>query len=142
MEKRTLSISQVSAGMRLAEPVTNANGITLMPAGIRLTPLFINRLKKWGIETLEVVAEKARETQSAPAPTRSTTSRTVSLTAEQEEFARSIATEVSRWFVNVRNDELMMQLRSVVIKRLVAHGRRGFINLLRRKPDADAEGNA
>lgn len=123
--------------MKLAEPITNASGITLMPAGIRLTPMFILRLKKWNIEAVEVVAEKTRHTTSAkvaqPQARSATTTATANtgMTAEQEQFARAIATEVSRWFVNVRDNPLMMMLRLAAIKRLVAHGPRGMINVMR-----------
>lgn len=133
--------------MKLAEPIANSAGITLMPAGIRLTPMFIVRLKKWNIDTVEVFAEAAPKgktevvaaTRAAP---KSSTS-TAGISAEQGEFARSIASDVSRWFMNVRENPLMMQLRNVVIKRLVAHGKTGMINIMRRPPESgEGEGTA
>ncbi len=136
MIKRRLNIAQVAPGMKLAEPITNAAGITLMPAGIRLTPMFIIRLKKWNIVMVDVFTDSPAENRSETSVTRvkrrasGTTSAT--LTAEQSEFARLVAGDVSKWFVNVRENPLMMQLRNIVIKRLVAHGKTGMINLMRR----------
>lgn len=120
--------------MKLAEPITNSAGITLMPAGIRLTPMFILRLKKWNVEAVEVYAEKTRNTTKTGIPNpqaRSAGTSTTSMTAEQERFARAIATEVSRWFVNVKDNPLMMMLRLAAIKRLIAHGPHGLLNVMR-----------
>lgn len=134
VNKVRLNINQITPGMKLAEPITNASGVTLMPAGIRLTPMFVLRLKKWNIETVDVFVEKAaggsvRTNVVRPRP--ATASTNSGLTAEQERFARAVATEVSQWFVNVRDNPLMMALRVAAIKRLVAHGPRGLLNLMR-----------
>ncbi len=132
MEKQRLNIARITPGMKLAEPVTNSAGITLMPAGIRLTPLFINRLQKWNVEALEVFVEKERESvrstrvmRNRPASSPTTA---IGLTAEQEEFARQVATEVAKRFVNVKENPLMMELRAVAIRRLIAHGKDGPLN--------------
>lgn len=133
--------------MKLAEPITNASGITLMPAGIRLTPMFIARIKKWNIDALDVLVEKKRQdTDSIPAPAAPggpaqagrpavrPQEQEITLTAEQEQFARSVAAEVSRAYVNMRSNPLMMMLRAVTIKRLVMAGPDSVINALRRGP--------
>lgn len=126
--------------MKLAESITNAGGITLMPAGIRLTPMFIARIKKWNIEELDVLVERKRETNSVRRPSGQAKQSPLAarggavdetLTAEQQEFARSVAVDVSRAFVNVKNNPLMMQLRAVAIKRLVMHGPNGIVNVIR-----------
>lgn len=125
--------------MKLAEPITNASGLTLMPAGIRLTPMFIARLQKWNIEAIDVIADKtddarppAGETTVTPKPRTRNEDGEYTITAEQEAFARAIATEISRNFVNVHDNPLMMQLRASAIKRLILHGPDGIINVLRR----------
>ena len=144
-----MRIAQIAPGMKLAEPITNASGVTLMPAGIRLTPMFIARIKKWNIESLDVLVEKQRSgstTQrlnnqssgSLPAQTPVYEDENT-LTAEQEAFARSVALEISRPFVNVKDNPLMMQLRAVVIKRVVADGPKGVVNVLRRIPNLNQE---
>ncbi len=144
MQKKRLGIAGITPGMKLAEPITNSAGVTLMPAGIRLTPMFINRLQKWNVESLEVFVEKERESVSSP-PTRvlksrSATSVAIDLAAGQEEFARNIALEVSRRFANVKDNPLMMDLRVIVVKRLIGHGEDGFLNRLRlpQVPGAEA----
>lgn len=151
LEKIRLHIAQITPGMKLAEPITNAGGITLMPAGIRLTPMFIARIKKWNIDTLEVLVDKVRTDQPEESGTRKTTTikprgqtsartRPASgggedaLSTEEEQFARSVASDVSKAFINVRRDPLMMQLRTIVIKRLVALGPDSVLNSLRRGP--------
>lgn len=133
MRKARLDIEKVASGMILAEPVTNAGGVTLMPAGIRLTPMFILRLKKWNVVELDVFVEDRREERPASAELRrsSHTTASLNLSAEQEELAREIAMDVSRRFVNVKENPLMMQLRVSAIKRLVAHGQTGLLNRLR-----------
>lgn len=150
--------------MKLAEPITTPAGITLMPAGIRLTPMFLVRIKKWNVEELDVFVERSAtsssrrkkklsetQTQTKPAAqdsTRRTSSDTKTgagkktaprpsdtrtLTAAEEEFARSTAAEISRAFVNVKQNPTMMLLRVAVIKRLIMHGRDGVVNILRRE---------
>ena len=138
--------------MKLAEPITNSAGITLMPAGIRLTPMFIARIKKWNIDTLEVLVDKMRtDAVEEIEPRRTTAIRPHTptgvrdrsgagaggdgaLSESQEEFARSVATDVSKIFLNVRQNPLMMQLRAIVIKRLVVKGPDSVVNSLRRGP--------
>lgn len=134
-----MPVSQISPGMKLAEPITNTNGLTLMPAGIRLTPMFIARLQKWNIEAVDVLADKqedarpaAGETTVAPKPRPRAEDGEYTITAEQEAFARTVAMEISRNFVNVRDNPLMVQLRASAIKRLILHGPDGIINVLRR----------
>lgn len=138
MTKVRLNINEITPGMKLAEPITNSSGVTLMPSGIRLTPMFIVRLKKWNIESLEVFVEKRRATVPVEGqrPRDTNTRVGVQMTAEQEEFARSIANDVSRRFVNVRENPLMMMLRNVAIKRLIAHGPDGMINVMRSQDEA------
>ncbi len=142
-----LKIEEVVPGMKLAEPITNASGVTVMPTGIRLTPMFIARIRKWNIEALDVLVDKsrpdtaarraatARKAAEAAHPRETPRDGERALTAEQEEFARATAVEISRPFVNVKTNPLMMSLRAAVIKELVAHGRRGIVNILRHPPD-------
>lgn len=47
-------IDQATAGMVLDQPVTNANGRTLMPAGVELADKHIKALKMWGITDVSV----------------------------------------------------------------------------------------
>lgn len=125
--------------MRLAEPITNANGVTLMPAGMRLTPMFISRIKKWNIESLEVLVEEEKPPAAATKPI----ARPIldpNMTAEQEEFARAIAADVGKRFLNVKNDPLMMELRMIAIRKLIAHGPDGFLGLMRMNAAPEGEG--
>lgn len=151
LEKVRLSVAEITPGMKLAKPITNANGSTLMPAGIRLTPMFIARIKKWNIESLDVLIDEKESQPEATsesarikaAAARGSGDDDEELSEEQLEFARGVAAEVSARFVNVRDNPLMMQLRAVVIKRLVMHGPDGVVNVLRQwqtPPPANGEG--
>ncbi|MCD8351631.1 MAG: hypothetical protein LUC93_13570 [Planctomycetaceae bacterium] len=152
MSKVRVRTDQLTPGMKLGEPITNANGVTIMPSGIRLTPMFIARIRKWNIDAIDVLQEtKAAATSDAGEATTevgpeaeaqsSQNTRQLSdrLSNEQADFARTVALEISRTFVNVKNDPLMMQLRTVAIKRLVYHGRNGVVNLMRRHGSVDEE---
>ena len=153
MDKTRLTIDQIAPGMKLAEPITNAGGVTLMPTGIRLTPMFIARIRKWNIDALDVLVEKSRPDPAArraalarknaePAPKQQPDDSIVfAPAAGQEEFIRATAGEVSRPFVNVKNNPAMMLLREAVIKGLIAHGKKGVVNILRHPPE-EAAGNA
>jgi hypothetical protein len=142
LEKTRLDISQITAGMRLAEPIGSAGGVTLMPAGIRLTPMFIARIKKWNIGTLEVFVDNmpadALEEQPAASTRRKTGVRERgddgSVSEAREQFARAVAAEMAKVFNNVRENQLMMRLRSIALKRIVAKGANSPIAVLRRGP--------
>ncbi len=132
--------------MTLAEPITNGSGVTLMPAGIRLTPMFIARIRKWNIETLDVFTEPrrsdttvkraaARKNAEAPAAASGQENGEQDIPADREEFARATAIEISRPFVSVKANPLMMQLRAAVIRKLIAHGKNGIVNIMRRQPE-------
>jgi hypothetical protein len=141
MEKIRLKVAEITPGMKLAEPIANAGGVTLMPSGIRLTPMFISRIKKWNIDTICVFLDKTK-VESHATSVRTSSSSTVHrrktedgvVPEAQEQFARAVATEVARIFVDVRDNELMMRLRALVIRRLVAKGPDSSIHSLRRGP--------
>ncbi len=144
LEKTRLSIAQVTPGMKLAEPITNAGGITLMPAGIRLTPMFIARIKKWNMDAVEVFVDKIHaDAPDETAPGKTAVLAKSSVRAQKddgavseslEQFARAVATDVAKVFVNVRDNPLMMQLRAIAIRRLVGAGPEAAVNSLRRGP--------
>lgn len=122
--------------MRLAEKITNSSGITVIPSGVRLTPLFINRLTKWGIENVEVVVDDTTVTVRSAAFKHGTTTNVainakVGSSVALQEFARDINMEVTNRFKNLTDDELMMRLRSIVLKKLIADGPNGKLNRLR-----------
>ncbi|MCL2001210.1 MAG: hypothetical protein FWG74_07225 [Planctomycetes bacterium] len=138
MEKQRLNMADIMPGMKLAEPVTNRAGITLMPAGIKLTPLFINRLQKWKVEALDVFVEKesrppslADRQQNNPESVPRT-----GLTAEQNDFSRQIAAEISGRFANVQDNPLMLELQKAATKLLIAYGSDSPINSMFRPESA------
>ncbi len=123
-------------GMRLAEKITNSSGITVIPSGVRLTPLFINRLAKWGIESVEISIDETTVTEKSVALKHGTTTNIAINTktgnsVQLQEFVRDITSEITTRFKNLANDELMMRLRSIALKKLVSDGPNGKLNRLR-----------
>lgn len=135
MAKKKIEIGKLAPGMRLAENITNGAGMTLMPSGVRLTPMFISRLEKWSIASVYVLEE---ETQAEAPQPRTVAAAAVAMAArpdatqEQQEFARATALAVATWFSNLKEDPLMMQLRNIAIRKLVSDGPDGMLNKLRR----------
>lgn len=136
MSKKKVAVKNLVPGMRLAEKITNSSGITVIPSGVRLTPLFINRLTKWGLESVDVVVDDTTVTDKSSALKHGTTTNIAINTktgssAALQEFAKDITVEVTNRFKNLADDELMMRLRSIVLKKLIADGPNGKLNRLR-----------
>lgn len=131
MGQQTIDISQATSDMKLIKPVTNASGMVLMPEGIRLTPIFIDRLKKWGVQTVEVMTEKD-ESPAAPVPQADARASGPTRILEADRgFAQRITGDVAKRFVLCKDYPLMMQLRTIVAKHLFQHGPKGMLNTIR-----------
>ncbi|MDR1612947.1 MAG: hypothetical protein LBT97_09215 [Planctomycetota bacterium] len=146
MDKKRLPLSQIVPGMILAEDIANAAGPALISKGIRLTPMFISRLRKWGFETIDVFLPEQESGKQNGTPG-SGGSRVIAgqvgrsaVTPEQEEFVKSVTRDVSIWFQNLREDPLMMQLRVLAIKKLIAIGPDAMLNQLRTADKGGGEG--
>lgn len=149
-DKKKIPIDQVSPGMRLAEPIRNSSGVTLMPAGTRLAPMFIDRLKKWYVSEVTVAVEdKSGSTThlrsgststsiSGRYPTRTVTSMDGK---ETDEFSLGIIRDLNRRFANVQDNPLMVILRDIAARKLIALGPDSFLNLVHQiAPDEEDEG--
>lgn len=144
--------------MKLGKAIVNRNGLTIMPVGTRLTPMYIDRIRKWKIERLEIIKESVHEAEIAHKKKATARFKTNSDTLSDQEtaalsaasdnansapttvqpgkqpdldFVRSVASAISPAFANVKQNPLMMQLRTIVIKRLVMHGPEGLLNVMR-----------
>lgn len=128
-----LALAQVTPGMKLAKAVANAQGVTLMPAGIRLTPMFIARMQKWGLTELDVMVEEAPEAvqSEAEAAMQQLAASHAEASQEKRDFMRRIATEVAQRFTSVEDSPLMQQCRTMFVKKLIDHGPTGIVNRLR-----------
>ena len=51
---RSVSVTDLTAGSHLAQPVLDARGRILFPAGTRLSATLIAHLERWGITTVAV----------------------------------------------------------------------------------------
>lgn len=128
MGHQTIDISQATSDMKLTKPVVNASGMVLMPEGIRLTPIFIDRLKKWGVQTVDIVTEK----EEAPAAaSQGRVSGPTRVTEVDRDFAQRVAEDVAKRFVYCKDNPLMAQLRVIVARQLFYHGSRGMLNVMR-----------
>lgn len=141
MQKLRVGINKLTPGMLLAENIVNEKGVTMMPQGVRLTPMFIRRLEKWGVTTVSVAVERKSEEpgkESPRAPAQPDPAEAAKdTTSEQEAFIMSVVAEVGTWFANVRDNPLMMQLRTVAIKKLIADGPEGKLYQFRQMPAPD-----
>ncbi len=141
--KAKLPIDQVAPGMRLAEPIRNAAGVTLMPAGIRLAPMFISRLKKWNITEVTVLLDAKPETGpttqlgSGPEPGTkavgrpSTRAMAAAVGKEEDDFARDVMRDLNKRFANVQDNPLMVTLRDVAARKLISLGPDSYVNIVR-----------
>ena len=136
MSKKKVATTNLVSGLRLAEKITNSSGITVIPFGVRLTPLFINRLAKWGIDSVDVIVSETTVTESSVTLKHGTTTN-IAINAKTgnsvalQEFARDVTAEVTLRFKNLQDDELMMRLRSIALKKLIADGPHCKLNRLR-----------
>jgi len=62
MQKIPLTLAQ--AGMKLAKPITKANGMPIIAAGVELTDALISRLDGMGIDKLFVVGDAVSASQN------------------------------------------------------------------------------
>jgi len=51
---RQISVEEAQVGDIIAEPIEDQNGRVLLPAGAKLSPAVLARLKGWGIFTLHI----------------------------------------------------------------------------------------
>jgi hypothetical protein len=56
---REISVEEAQAGDIVAAPVQDENGRVLLPAGAKLSPAVLSRLKGWGWSTCLLKAMKA-----------------------------------------------------------------------------------
>lgn len=137
MRKAKLEIHKLTPGMKLAENITNDKGVTMMPSGVRLTPLFISRLDKWKIDSVFVHIEEQEPAAKEDIPADKSPAAVMSIpdrpnaSAEQQEFLKSVIFDVGTWFSNVKDNPLMLQLRSIAVKKLVADGPKGKLKAFR-----------
>ncbi len=137
MAKQTILVSEVTPNMKLAEPIVNASGMTMIPRGVRLTPIFISRLVKWGIVEVEILVEDSAgqaQTSTSRRGKSTTTSTSVGggdVGADLIKFVAKIKSEVDEVFSNMSDNPLMLALKTLVIKKLIADGPNGRLDLLR-----------
>ncbi|MDR1533522.1 MAG: hypothetical protein LBU64_00255 [Planctomycetota bacterium] len=126
-----LSIGNVTPGMKLAEPLVNSEGTILMPAGIRMTPIFVNRLKKWGFGSIKVEVENDSASVSPGGGAIEAESYRNTMTPEEIRFADYVRAEMSSRFQNMVDNPVMSSLCGVVTRLIINNGSKGVLNSLR-----------
>ena len=131
MPPRTVPIQEAKPGMILEEAVIDAAGRMLIPAGLRLSPLQVSCLGRWGIAQILV-----REEEDPPLDTRPMLRDTAFLkktgrlalrateateSFSYDEFARQVDESLAHRFRRVEKIPLMRELREFVRHRLLAH---------------------
>ena len=140
MEKKKEKVANLAPGMKLAESIANSAGITLMPVGVRLTPMFIAKLSKWGIEEVDIQVDVEEYIPKAKSHSTNTGITALSNTsAEQREFVESVSIDIAETFANAADNPLMLQLRRIVLKKRVADGPNGLLASFRQKAVSGSE---
>lgn len=114
-----LPISELEPGMITASPITDNRGRIIIPENIRLTPMHINRLSKWGIMFVRVKYDNKEEEKFNGNETKTE----INLNTNEKEFMRRLAAKVVNRFKNLPETELNKELRRLAIKHLVLNGR-------------------
>ena len=121
MTMKKVLLKELEPGMTLGQPVNDAQGRTIMPAGARLTPMYISRLEKWGIK--EVVLEVEGEEEDAAQPVSAGVAIVESASDEDREAMRGIAQEAQTRFKGLEGNPLMDELKRLSVKHLVLQGK-------------------
>ena len=120
MGLKKLPANELQAGMLIAEEVTDKRGRTIIKTGTKLTPMFIKRITKMGIEevSVEVELETPAEAESSVQPQDLLTS------SSEEDMAvmRQIAMSVQKRFSNLESNTQNETLKRLIIKHLVVAG--------------------
>ena len=120
MPAKHYSLTQLQAGMILAQQILDENGRVIMQEGARLTPMYIHRLGKFGIHSVAI--EVAEPAAPAPAEGGGGAQAARSVTAEDREFMRRIAERVQERFADVADNPLMAELKRLAVRHLILAG--------------------
>ncbi len=93
---RQIPVEEAQPGDIVVEPVQDESGRVLLPAGAKLSPAVLSRLKGWGVFTLAIEGDDAEEGKSS------------------EEFL----SELDHRFAGFESDALMMRIKEVARQHL------------------------
>ena len=113
-------VSELQAGMVLAQQIMDENGRVVMQEGSRLTPMYIKRLPNFNVESVAVEEEEAAGDE--PSAEDTTPSALKDANAEDKEFMRRIAERVQDRFTDVSDIPVMAELKRLAVRHLVLAG--------------------
>ncbi|MBN2712026.1 MAG: hypothetical protein JXR97_06265 [Planctomycetes bacterium] len=118
MSVRKCGINDLQPGMMLSQQVMDDKGRVVMPEGARLTPMYIKRLAKWGVEEVMVVDNESETTLKAIGVEEEKPEKPT-ITPEEREAMRNIAAIIAERFSNTSGDEVMEELKRLTVRHLV-----------------------
>ncbi|MGY8825041.1 MAG: hypothetical protein ACKVJG_14085 [Candidatus Latescibacterota bacterium] len=96
---REISVEEAQAGDIVAAPVQDENGRVLLPAGAKLSPAVLSRLKGWGVVNLSIEGDEGDE-------------------GEMGKSTEDFLGELEHRFAGHEGDALMMRIKEVARQHL------------------------
>lgn len=121
MRNERLPIDKLEPGMTTAEAVHDQKGRVIIPAGARLTPMHIKGLHKWGVDSVAI--QSAEESGGGETTEPSGKNVLATGSAEEQEFMRRVALEVTQKFANLEDSKFNQSFKKLAVKHLVLGGR-------------------
>ena len=112
-----IQVSELQAGMILAQQIQDDKGRTIMPEGARLTPMHLKRLEKWGVESVLIDTEAGTRGEKKKEDAGKAALQAAS--AEDRDKMRSVAVAVQDRFSNIGDNQVMSELKRLVVRHLV-----------------------
>jgi hypothetical protein len=99
---REISVEEAQAGDIVAAPVQDENGRVLLPAGAKLSPAVLSRLKGWGVVNLSIEGDEGDEGDEG----------------EMGKSTEDFLGELEHRFAGHEGDALMMRIKEVARQHL------------------------
>jgi hypothetical protein len=103
----SLNVTDIKPGMILAQPITNFQGVLLLPQGTKLTERHINLMKSWGVTGAEIEGESRKETSE--------------LGSLDERQQKLLEERIKRRFPQEAPDPVNAELKRLAVKVMIAN---------------------
>ncbi len=123
MATKKLPIAELKSGMLLGQEILDAKGRVVVQNGARLTPMYIKRLEKWGVDEVLIEEEEATSGETVEKRPSEGKSLLENASSEDREFMRRVALAAQERFSNIKDNPVMDELKRLAIRHLVMSGR-------------------